>query len=152
MKVIHEEKGLSPIFASLLVLAVVTVLFIPVFFWSTGITVETKNFWELSGLIASERIIIEEVNLQADITDCTIYVRNLGKTSVIIDNVFITSSDASLYKYGQAQFSTDIASILQGDLITISIADLGFNSIADATYTVQVYTTRGVSDSFQVVA
>jgi hypothetical protein len=152
VKIINGRKGLSPIFASLLILGVVTALFIPVFFWSTGITTETQSFWELSGLIATERIIIEEVNLKADVSSCTIYVRNLGKTAVIIENVFISLSGGSLYSYGQSQFVTDVPSIIQGDLVTIAINNLGFTPLSNATYTIQVYTTRGVGDSFQVVA
>ena len=152
MNIIIDRKGLSPIFASLLILAVVTALFIPIFFWSTGITTETQSFWELSGLIATERIIIEEVNLKADVTSCTVYVRNLGKTAVIIDNVFISLAESSLYTYSTSQFTTDVPSVIQGDLVTISINNLGFTPFSNATYTVQVFSTRGVGDSFQVVA
>ena len=152
MNIIIDRKGLSPIFASLLILAVVTALFIPIFFWSTGITTETQSFWELSGLIATERIIIEEVNLKADVTSCTVYVRNLGKTAVIIDNVFISLAESSLNTYSTSQFTTDVPSIIQGDLVTISINNLGFTPSSNATYTVQVFSTRGVGDSFQVVA
>jgi flagellin-like protein len=152
VNIINDRKGLSPIFASLLILAVVTALFIPIFFWSTGITTETQSFWELSGLIATERIIIEEVNLKADVTSCTVYVRNLGKTAVIIDNVFISLTESSLYTYSTSQFSTDVPSVIQGDLVTISINNLGFTPFSNATYTVQVFSTRGVGDSFQVVA
>jgi len=152
VNIIIDRKGLSPIFASLLILAVVTALFIPIFFWSTGITTETQSFWELSGLIATERIIIEEVNLKADVTSCTVYVRNLGKTAVIIDNVFISLAESSLYTYSTSQFTTDVPSVIQGDLVTISINNLGFTPFSNATYTVQVFSTRGVGDSFQVVA
>lgn len=152
MNIIIDRKGLSPIFASLLILAVVTALFIPIFFWSTGITTETQSFWELSGLIATERIIIEEVNLKADVTSCTVYVRNLGKTAVIIDNVFISLAESSLYTYSISQFTTDVPSVIQGDLVTISINNLGFTPFSNGTYTVQVFSTRGVGDSFQVVA
>lgn len=152
MKILRDRKGISPIFASLLILAVVTVLFVPVFFWSTGITTETQNFWELSGLIATERIIIEEVNLKADISSCTIYVRNLGKTAVIIESVFISLSSSTLYTYQQPEFTTDAPSVVQSDLVTISINDLGFTPPSNATYTIQVYSTRGVGDAFQVVA
>jgi len=152
MKIGGDRRGLSPIFASLIILAIVTVLFVPVFFWSTGLTAETRSFWDISGLIATERIVIEEVNLGANITSCTIYVRNIGKTAIIIDNIFISSPDGSLYKYEKPQFSTDFDSIIQGDLVTTNIPDLGFTPTGDETYTVQVFTMRGVGDTYQVVA
>jgi len=154
LKIRGNRRALSPIFASLLILAIVTVLFIPVFIWSTGLTAETKSFWEVSGLIATERIVIEEVNLRGGVTSCTIYIRNIGKTAIIVDNVFVSAPDGTLYKYerAQAQFSTDFDSVVQGDLMTINIPDLGFTPTLGDTYTVKVYTTRGIGDTYQVVA
>jgi len=152
MQISRDRRALSPIFASLLILAIVTVLFIPIFIWSTGFTARTQTFWEISGLIATERIVIEEVNLKGGVLSCTIYVRNIGKTAIIADNVFISAPDGTLYTYQKPQFSTDFNSVVQGDLITITISNLGFNPEPDDTYTVKVYTTRGVGDTYQVVA
>jgi flagellin-like protein len=147
-----DRKALSPIFASLVILAIVTVLFIPVFIWSTGLTAETQSFWEISGLVATERIVIEEVNLRGNLTSCTIYVRNIGKTAIDVDNVFISATEGPLYKYVKPDFSTDPESVIQGDLMTINIPDLGFTPTAAETYTVKVFTTRGVGDTYQLVA
>ena len=152
MKISGDRKALSPIFASLVILAIVTVLFIPVFIWSTGLTAETQSFWEISGLIATERIVIEEVNLRGEVPNCTIYVRNIGKTAVIVDDIFISSLDGSLHKYEKPEFSTDFDSVVQGDLMTIDIPDLRFFPTSNMTYTVKVFTTRGVGDTYQVVA
>jgi flagellin-like protein len=152
MKRIGDRKALSPIFASLLILAIVTVLFIPVYFWSTGLTVETRDFWDRSSLIVTERIVIEEVNLKGGVSSCTIYVRNIGSPAIIIDDVFISLGSYTLYTYGKTQFTTDSPSVVQGDLITISITDPGFTPESGQTYTVKVYTTRGVGDVYQVMA
>ncbi len=152
LKISGDRRAISPIFASLIILAVVTVLFIPVFIWSTGLTAESKSFWEISGLIATERIVVEEVNLRANVTSCTIYVRNIGKTAIIVDNVFISPSGGFLYKFEESQLSTDVDAIVQGDLMTVGIPDLGFTPTGNETYTVKAYTTRGVGDTYQVVA
>jgi len=152
MQISRGRRALSPIFASLLILAIITVLFIPIFIWSTGFTARTQSFWEISGTIATERIVIEEVNLRGGVTGCTIYVRNIGKTAIILDNVFISSPEGTLYTYQKPQFSTDFESVVQGDLITITISDLGFTPTLKDTYIVKVYTTRGVGDTYQVVA
>lgn len=160
MKTSRGRRALSPIFASLLILAIVTVLFIPIFIWSTGFTAKTQTFWEISGTIATERIVIEEVNLRGEVPDCTIYVRNIGKTAIIVDNIFISEEDGGpLYQYDKSKFTTSdpvtdnpIDSIIQGDLIKITISNLGFKPEPDETYTVKVYTTRGVGDTYQVVA
>jgi len=152
MQISRNRRALSPIFASLLILAIVTVLFIPVFIWSTGLTAETQSFWEISGLIATERIVIEEVNLRGGVTRCTIYIRNIGKTAIIVDNIFISPPDGTVHIYEKPQFTTDFNSVVQGDLMTINILDLGFTPTLGDTYTVKVYTTRGIGDTYQVVA
>jgi FlaG/FlaF family flagellin (archaellin) len=153
LKIHSNCRALSPIFATLIILAIVTVLFIPVFVWSTGLTAETKSFWHISGEIATERIVIEEVNLRGGIQNCTIYVRNIGKTAIIVDDVFISSPDGSLNIYEKADFNTEPDSVVQGDLMTITVSDLGgFNPVGNMTYTVKVFTSKGVGDTYQVVA
>lgn len=151
MRIVGDKKALSPIFASIIILAIVTVLFIPVFIWSTGLTAETRSFWENMGNIATERVVIEEVNLRAGESSCTIYVRNIGKTAVIIDNVFISSPDRSIHVYEKPGFFTDYDSVVQGDLMTITIPVLDFVPSSGETFTVKVFTTRGVGDTYQVV-
>ena len=152
-----SNKAISPIFATLIILVVVTVLFIPVFIWATGTSSETEDSWQLSGLIATERIVIEEVNLKANTNNCTIYVRNIGKTTVSVDNVFISLSDGtgSLHVYTKSStptLTTFPNSVVQGDLITVIIPDLNsFNPTLNQTYTVKVFTPRGVDDTYQVV-
>jgi flagellin-like protein len=146
-----NRRALSPIFATLIILAVVTILFIPVFIWATGTTSGTQESWELSGLIATERIVIEEVSLKEN--DAKIYVRNIGKTAVTINDVLIQLSDGSgiVHVYQGSDLTTDADSVIQGDLITITIASLGWTPISSQAYMVKVFTTRGVGDTYQVV-
>jgi hypothetical protein len=150
-----STKALSPIFATLIILAVVTVLFIPVFIWATGTTSQTEDSWQTSGLIATERIVIEEVSMKAGSESCIIYVRNIGKTAVSVENVFISLSDGTggLHVYSLPTFNVSPNSVIQGDLITVSFTgpSLGFTPLADETYTIKVFTTRGVGDAYQVV-
>ena len=154
--ILGNKKAISPLFASLLILGVVTVLFVPVFIWSTGMTAETRSFWEILGLVTTERIVIEEVNLRGGQTSCTIYIRNIGETAIIIDNVFIPSPDNQLYIYEKGDFTSDPNSVVKGDLLTLTISDLtvqgGFTPISELTYTVKVFTDRGVGDNYQIVA
>ena len=154
--IINNTKAISPIFATLIILAIVTVLFIPVFIWATGTTSETEDSWQLSGLIATERIVIEEVSLKADTESCKIYVRNIGKTTVSIDNMFISLSDGTdLIPYSKSgtpiTFTTTPNSVIQGDLITIEFNSLGFTPEENKAYLVKVFTARGVGDTYQVV-
>ena len=156
-----NKEALSPIFATLIILAVVTVLFIPVFIWATGTTSQTQESWQTSGLIATERIVIEEVSIKAGISTSSIYVRNIGKTVVTINNALIIAPDGRVYTYektGGLSTADPVSgsakeSILQGELIEIDIVDFGdLALIQDQSYTVKVFTTRGVGDAYQVVA
>jgi len=141
-------------------LGIVTVLFIPIFVWSTGLTSGTRSFWERSGLIATERIVVEEVNLKGGSSDCTIYVRNIGKTSILISDVFVLDEfSGASYQYGTSQFTTrdpvtnnPVGSIVQGELLKVYIGNLGFAATKGRTYVVKVFSERGVGDIFQVKA
>ncbi len=157
---IRSKRALSPIFATLIILAIVTVLFIPVFIWATGISSQTQDSWQLSGQIATERIVIEEVNLRGQTPqNCTIYVRNIGETAVTINDAII-ESDGSVHAYQGTQISTfepgtnvPLTSIIKGDLIEIRIPNLGSLTVVNGkTYMIKVFTTRGVSDAYQVQA
>jgi hypothetical protein len=147
---LSDGKALSPIFATLIILAVVTVLFIPVFIWATGVASQNEESWQISGTIVTERIVIEEVNLKNGTT--TIYVRNIGKTAVTIANVLISRADGTgtIHTYQGGDLLATPSSVVQGDLITVTISSLGF-SVTTATYNIKVATTRGVSDQYQVV-
>jgi hypothetical protein len=146
-----NKKALSPIFASLIILAVVTVLFIPVFIWSTNMTSQTQDSWNLSGQIATERIVLEEANLKAGQTNSTIYIRNIGSTAVSVSDILISSSNDNIHTYVGSQLVVDLDSAVQGDLITVTIGNLGFTPSTGETYTLKAYTTKGVGDAYQVV-
>jgi hypothetical protein len=111
-------------------------------------------------MIATERIVIEEVNLRASSSNCTIYVRNIGKTAIVISDVLIVKGDSGpTYSYDKSQFTTRdpvtnavIGSIVQGELMKVYISTLGFNPATETTYLVKVSTERGVLDIYQVKA
>ncbi len=179
---ITNKKALSPIFATLIILAVVTVLFIPVFIWATGMTSSNQESWQQSGITATERIVVEEASFNAtdptvltppppypSLQNCTVYLRNIGETAVTINNVIITSPNGAAHPFVKTsptpyQLTTwapgtnnPLTSIVKGDLIEIRIprlncTDNNFRIVSGNTYTIKVFTTRGVSDSFQIVA
>ncbi len=149
LKLRQNGRALSPIFATLIILAVVTVLFIPVFIWSAGLSSSNTDSWNIAGVTATERITIEALSLKR--IDCKIYVRNIGQTTVTIDNVFISLADGTGTIHPYDTVDTDKDSVIQGDLITITIPNLGFDPQPQTAYLVKVFTTRGVGDSYQVV-
>lgn len=149
------KRALSPIFATLIILAVVTVLFIPVFIWATGLTSQNQESWDTSSIIATERIVVEEVNLKSGTRTCTIYVRNIGTTAVTISSVLICRANGtgqiSTFQRNDLNFAVDHDGVIQGDLMTITVVDLGFSPAPATTYNIKVVTTRGVNDQYQAV-
>ena len=160
----RNQRALSPIFATLIILAIVTVLFIPVFIWTTSLSTQSQDSWKNSGVVATERIVVEEVSLMASQTNCVIYVRNIGDTAVTINDVIIETPGSQVFTYEKLKGelttkdpSTNVNkdSIIKGQLIAISIDNLkGLELILThgQVYMIKVFTSRGVSDQFQVEA
>jgi hypothetical protein len=139
--------AVSPIFATLIILAVVTILFIPIFMWATGTSSQNEDYWESSGLIVTERVVIEEVNIKTS-NECTIYVRNIGKTSVTIHNILIKLPNGVIQPFNSGQFTPTPQYVIQGELITIENVPIVYMA---GVYEVNVITPKGVSDTFNVV-
>lgn len=146
-KIFVNRFAVSPIFATLIILAIVTVMFIPIFIWATGTSSENEDFWEESGLVVTERVVIEQVNIQND-GDCIIYVRNIGKTDVTINNILITLPNGNNQIYNSGDFSPTPEYVTKGELITIENVLVSYLT---GIYSIKVITPRGVSDTFQVV-
>ncbi len=156
---IVDKKALSPIFATLIILAVVTALFVPVFIWATSTSVQSQDIWGGEGMAAKERIVVEEVNL-VNGQPCVIYVRNIGETAVTPDNIFIITPTGSTYTFERTknEFTTTTPegatrdSAVQGDLLALTISNVGFQVLQDTSYTIKVFTTRSVGDQYTAVA
>ncbi|MGQ9679978.1 MAG: hypothetical protein ACUVV4_04345 [Candidatus Bathyarchaeia archaeon] len=165
MKPVLNRRAFSSIFASLILLSIVSALFIPIFLWSTGLVSESKNFWDSTSSTATERIVIEMVNLRSDRARCEIYVRNIGKTAVTVENIFIISSDGStrifnnrdsvnfktyIYDKTSAQFLLrNDAHVVQGDLLKV-VLNINPALPSSSVYTFKAYTPNGVGDVYQL--
>lgn len=152
-----SKRALSPIFGTLSLLAIVMILFVPIFAWSTNMTNQVENDLEVNGVVATESIVIEEVSLNCDQSYCTIYVRNIGSTTVSIDNVLIeTDNCITTYQksLGEIELRNPETGLLQdtaasGQLLSIRINDLkGLSLVRDNLYIVKVFTTNGIGEDF----
>lgn len=154
MKMALSRRALSPIFASLLILAIVTTLFIPVFLWTTGVNSGTSDFWNRQASIETERIVIEVVNLKGGKSSCTIYVRNIGKTVVSIQSVHIIEPNGNVRTYlkSDGDFILSPEYVPQGDLITVNVDLRPWAPASGQTYLVKVFTFNSVGDQYQIVA
>ena len=165
MKPVWRRKALSPIFASLMLLGIVTALFIPIFLWSTGVTSQTKNFWDTTSSTATERIVIEIMNLESDRSSCELYVRNIGKTAITVENIFIVLADGTtrifnnkdtvnfktyIYDAASSQFILqNNAYVVQGDVLKVVLTIIPVLP-QSSVYTVKAYTPNGVGDIYQL--
>ena len=105
-KIFPNKRAISPIFATLSLLVIVMVLFVPIFNWSTNMTVQVEDDLETTGVASTESIVIEEVSLNYDQSYCVIYVRNIGSTTVSISNVLIeTSGSVKTYQSGLGELA-----------------------------------------------
>ena len=148
-KLRSNQRALSPIFATLILLAIVTTLFIPVFIWAAGITAQNEESWERSGTAGSERIVVEEVSLKAN-AESLIFVRNVGQNPITINGIIIQLTDGTgqVFSYDKDQISinpSDPPYVAKGDLMVISV--LGDNFESDKPYNVKAFTSNGVSAS-----
>ena len=153
----NNKRALSPIFGTLSLLVIVMVLFIPIFAWSTDMTVQVENDLKVDGVVATESIVVEEVSLNYAQSYCIIYVRNIGSTTVTIDNVLI-ETDNSITTYQKSLGELELRnpetgaltdSALSGELLSIRIDDLkGLSLVRDHLYVVKVFTENGVGEDF----
>ena len=138
----------------------VTTLFIPVFIWASGLTAQTEDSWSQSAQTSTERIVIEEVSLTD--TQIIVYVRNIGKTAVSINDILIENPGNQIMTYQESlgelstvDPETESATqniISQGSLIALKITDLKGLNTDSIVYTIKVFTTRGVGETYQLAA
>lgn len=132
--------------------------------WATGLTSGTSSFWSTVGSQATERIVIEEVNPNGTGSRCEVYVRNIGKPAVIVDNIIISFSDGTItvrdknlitvYQYDTLLKAFVLATgpVVQGELMKVDTGvTLTRQVVNPKTYTVKAFTPSGSEDAFQIV-
>jgi flagellin-like protein len=85
-----EKRGLSPVIATVLLIAIVIVIGLIVFLWFRGITEEAITKFDGRNI----KLFCEEVNLDASYSNGYVYVSNLGNTPVYRLKVKITQDGA----------------------------------------------------------
>jgi FlaG/FlaF family flagellin (archaellin) len=110
-----KKSGLSPVIATMLLVAIVIVIALIVFLWFRGITEEAITKFDGKNI----RLVCEEVSFDASYSDGTVYVMNTG-------NVPIYEMKAKIQ--GDGEFATETLSsgwpergLNQGEASAISI-------------------------------
>lgn len=154
-----DGKALSPIFATLIILAVVTVLFIPVFIWASGLSAQTTDSWVQTSTAATELIAIEEVSITSN--KVLVYVRNVGVTTVSFNDVLIADENnvITTYQVSLSELATvepddegsKANAIIPGELMALKITALKGLDLSSDVFTVKVFTTKGIGETYTAV-
>ncbi len=127
---IDNEKGVSPVIAVLLMIAIAVAASILVYVWSMGLigTLTTGG-----GSQTREQVIVDAYAWNAT-GDMTLYLRNVGSAEVILDAVYVGGNVAS----------TNMASTLPvlGPVETIVVTPSG-SYTSGVAYTVKAITKTG---------
>jgi len=134
----EDRKGVSPVIAVLLMVAIAVAASILVYVWSMGLigTLTTGG-----GQQVREQVILEAYNWTKP-TKLELYLRNVGNTEVTVDAVYLAGK----------QISSNMSSVLsvQGPPVQISITPpTGLTS--GVAYTVKVVTKTGGVFTYSVI-
>lgn len=139
------KSGISPVMATVILVAIAIVIAIAVAFWATGLVGVFTRF---------EKLEVVSAYYSSDGKKVMLTVRNTGSADTSIDNIFIngipciTDSDACQVDSSEGDLGPDNAiPISVGDTITINIGNPpGQGSwVRGVTYEVTIHTSSGKS-------
>lgn len=137
-----NEKGVSPVIAVLLMIAIAVAAAILVYVWSMGIVGTLTGG---GGQQVKEQLIMDAYKWPGPSAQITMYVRNVGNAEVILDAVYV----------GGLNIATDMGTVIpvQGPVITVNLdaAGTGGTFTSGVAYTLKLVTKTGGVFSFSVV-
>ena len=138
MKRIADKKGVSPVIAVLLMIAIAVAAAILVYVWSMGLigTLTTGG-----GAQTREQVIIDAYSWNAT-GNIILYTRNVGSSEVVLDAVYVGGSVAS----------TDMGTTLpvQGPVTEVTVTPTG-SYTSGVAYTVKAITKTGGVFTFSLI-
>jgi len=131
-----SKKAVSPVIATLLMIAVAVAAAVIVYVWSAGLL---GTLMGGGGAQVKEQLIIEAYSWP-DGGALTLYVRNTGSSSVTIDKVYVGGSSGSI--------GSQSAIAPAG---TTSVTVSGVGGVAGTAYTIKIVTKTGGVFSFSCI-
>lgn len=139
MKRAINEKGVSPVIAVLLMIAIAVAAAILVYVWSMGLigTLTTGG-----GSQTREQVIVDAYSWNASTNAITLYTRNVGSSEVVLDAVYV----------GGAMASTNMGTTLPvlGPVIQVDVTP-GGTYTSGVAYTVKAITKTGGVFTFSLI-
>jgi flagellin-like protein len=135
-----NRKAISPVIATLLMIAIAVAASILVYVWSMGLVGSLQG---TGGQQTREQLIMEAYDATGEDT-WVLYLRNVGPT---------TSTIAAVYVEGKPVNSSGTSSYPPGEsgALTITLPD-DFTLVGGAAYTIKIVTTSGAVFSYSVIA
>ncbi|MEM3678019.1 MAG: archaellin/type IV pilin N-terminal domain-containing protein [Candidatus Bathyarchaeia archaeon] len=131
------RRAVSPVIATLLMIAIAVAAAILVYVWSMGLVGTLQG---TGGQQTREQLIMEAYNTVG--TSWLLYIRNVGPTSSNITAVYVEGKPVS--------FSGD-TSLAPGGHGTLTLSNFG-TLTSGAAYTVKIVTSSGAVFSYSVIA
>ena len=113
-KLIRNKKAISPIFATLILIAIAVIAGIVVYMFTSGTIASMTG----GGTAGQEKVAIQAVEGMG--TTVTIYAQSTGGGNVTIDSVIIKTADGTVYD----ATTTVGTSIISDTLTTVAITDV----------------------------
>jgi flagellin-like protein len=133
------KKGVSPVIAVVLMIAVAVSIAVIVYAWSTGF-ISKRSSVESAEV---EKLVIENMNLSG--TSLTLYVRNQAHLGCVLDTIYVN---------GQMRANDCNVSLPSTQLIQLDLTSIVNSRGGDGTFIigdqVQMVTLRGTQINFQV--
>jgi len=136
------KKGVSPVIAVLLMIAIAVAAAILVYVWAMGLI---GTLTGTGGQQVKEQIIMDAYNWQGtNSTTMTLYLRNVGSSQVVVDAIYVGGASAASGLSSQLNLQST-ASVFSVTVPTSIGATSGVG------YTVKVITKTGGVFSFSVI-
>jgi flagellin-like protein len=144
-KFMKNSKAISPIFATLILIAIAVIAGVVVYMFTSG-TLATMTG---GGTAAQEKVAIQAVKGNAA-TGITVYAQTLNGASVPIDSAIIKTADGTVYATGTVPANSAV-----GATLTTLAVTPGTALVSGSSYTVTLVSKAGgnfVSQSFIATA
>jgi flagellin-like protein len=145
-KIKNNAKALSPVVASIILIAVTVAVSVAVAAWMGGMTL---------GFMQTEQVKVANPTFQTAANTATIEVSNSGTQPVVISKVSINGFDVTADStIGTSTFPTDPYTLAANKAITIDMApDVGTVAItAGSNYQITITTSKGNQFSYSAIA
>jgi len=135
-RMIKNSKAISPIFATLILIAIAVIAGVVVYMFTSG-TLATMTG---GGTAAQEKVSVQGVSYTAGATTISVYAENTGSGTVTINGMIIKDASGNILQSATVLTNTALAA---GSLVTVGGT---VTAIAAGTaFTVTLTTTKGGS-------